>query len=138
VSANIYRVYSHSALQDVFQVTSAGACSNRTGVWGTIPSDGTLKENVSTAREYLDDINKLRVVKYSLIEDKLPEANMLGFISQEMEQVFPNLIFEQKGVKGIKTSILIPMLVSCVQELTKKNNDLEERLAKLESLILQK
>jgi len=136
VTSGIFRAFSQNTAQDVFQATDAGACNNRTGVWGTIPSDVRLKENVSTAREYLDDINKLRVVKYSLIEDKLPEANMLGFISQEMEQVFPNLIFEQEGIKGIKTSILTPMLVSCVQELTKKNNALETKVSTLEERLI--
>jgi hypothetical protein len=132
---NYFRVYSHATSQDVLHVTNDGRTNNRTGVWGTI-SDVRLKENVETARDYLDDINKLRVVKYSLIDDHLPKANMLGFIAQEIEQVFPNLVDEYSGMKSVKSSILTPMLVSCVQELTKKNAMLEERLARLEQLIL--
>jgi hypothetical protein len=50
---------------------------------------------------------------------------MLGFIAQEIEQVFPNLVDEYSGMKSVKLSILTPMLVSCVQELTQKNNALE-------------
>jgi hypothetical protein len=135
VSANYLRCYSHATGQDVLHITNDGRTNNRTGVWGTI-SDVRLKENIETARDYLDDINKLRVVKYSLIDDHLSEPNMLGFIAQEIEKVFPNLVDEYSGMKSVKSSILTPMLVSCVQELTKKNAMLEERLARLEQLIL--
>lgn len=107
------------------QIQSGGACYNTTGTWGTL-SDVRYKENISDARSYLDDLNKLRVVKYSLIEDHKAEADLLGLIAQEVEEVFPGLVTTSinpetgEDVKQVKTSVLVFMLLRAVQELSQK------------------
>jgi hypothetical protein len=103
-----------------------GNIQNVNGVYGTI-SDLRLKENISDARNYLADLLKLRVVKYSLKEEASAVANKLGFIAQEVEQVFPAMVDTDPndGNKGIKTSVLIPMLVKAIQELTARVEALE-------------
>jgi hypothetical protein len=113
------------------QLTSAGALNNTTGTYGTI-SDLRLKENISDARNYLADLLKLRVVKYSLKEESSAVATKLGFIAQEVEQVFPNLVDQSdvaydggEGIRSVKTSILIPMLLKAIQELTARVEALE-------------
>jgi len=105
-----------------------GNIQNVNGVYGTI-SDLRLKENISDARNYLADLLKLRVVKYSLKEEASSVANKLGFIAQEVEQVFPAMVDTDPndGNKGIKTSVLIPMLVKSIQELTARVQTLEAR-----------
>lgn len=115
------------------QITSAGNVNNTTGTYGTI-SDLRLKENVSDARNYLADLLKLRVVKYSLKEEASAVATKLGFIAQEVEQVFPNLVDQSdkeyegaEGIRSVKTSILIPMLLKAIQELTARVQTLEAR-----------
>ena len=115
------------------QLTSAGALNNTTGTYGTI-SDLRLKENISDARNYLADLLKLRVVKYSLKEEASAVATKLGFIAQEVEQVFPNLVDQSdkeyegaEGIRSVKTSILIPMLLKAIQELTARVQTLEAR-----------
>ena len=115
------------------QITSAGDVNNTTGTYGTI-SDLRLKENVSDARNYLADLLKLRVVKYSLKEEASAVATKLGFIAQEVEQVFPNLVDQSdkeyegaEGIRSVKTSILIPMLLKAIQELTARVQTLEAR-----------
>jgi len=115
------------------QLTSAGALNNTTGTYGTI-SDLRLKENISDARNYLADLLKLRVVKYSLKEEASAVATKLGFIAQEVEQVFPNLVEQSdkeyegaEGIRSVKTSILIPMLLKAIQELTARVQTLETR-----------
>jgi len=74
----------------------------------------------------------LRVVKYSLKKDQEQEATKLGFIAQEVEQVFPNMVQttetdEIKDLKSIKMSVLIPMLVKTIQELNKRIEELEKK-----------
>jgi hypothetical protein len=103
-----------------------GNIQNVNGVYGTI-SDLRLKENISDARNYLTDLLKLRVVKYSLKEEASSVANKLGFIAQEVEQVFPAMVDTDPndGNKGIKTSVLIPMLVKAIQELSAEVNALK-------------
>ena len=110
-----------------FQIFGNGNVQNTTGTYGTI-SDLRLKENISDARNYLTDLLKLRVVKYSLKADGSPTANLLGLIAQEVEQVFPTLV-ETSGddVKSVKTTVLIPMLLKAIQELTARVQTLEAR-----------
>jgi hypothetical protein len=115
------------------QITSAGDVNNTTGTYGTI-SDLRLKENISDARNYLADLLKLRVVKYSLKEESSAVATKLGFIAQEVELVFPNLVDQSdkeydgaEGIRSVKTSILIPMLLKAIQELTARVQTLEAR-----------
>jgi len=86
-------------------------------------SDIRLKKNVQTARGYLEDLNKLRVVKYQWIGDN-PDCQQveLGLIAQEVEEVFPNLIQEHEiegvgDIKNIKQSVLPFMLLKAIQEL---------------------
>ena len=112
-------------------VTNAGDFFNAGGTYGTI-SDLRVKENIVEARDYTDDIMKLRVVKYSLKKDKEAQATKLGFIAQEVEEVFPNMIEtseteEIKDLKSIKMSVLIPMLVKTIQELKKEVDELKKR-----------
>jgi hypothetical protein len=113
-------------------LTNGGALYNSTGTYGTI-SDIRVKENIVEARDYTEDLMKLRVVKYSLKEEEATKATKLGFIAQEVEKVFPNMIETTKNeefedLKQIKTSVLIPMLVKTIQELNKRIGDLEKKI----------
>jgi hypothetical protein len=111
---------------DIF-IRGNGNVENANGVYGTI-SDLRLKENISDARNYLADLLKLRVVKYSLKSEESAVATKIGFIAQEVEQVFPSLITtDTDDNKSIKTSILIPMLLKAIQELTARVQTLEAR-----------
>jgi hypothetical protein len=94
-------------------------------------SDATLKENIVDARkDYIDDLTKLRVVNYNFVGD---DKKQLGFIAQEIEQVFPAMVAETgNGKKSYAMSAMIPMLVSAVQSLSAANQALTERLKALE------
>ena len=105
-------------------------------------SDETHKKNIVTARDgYLDDLNKLRVVKYNWKEQDDTESKELGLIAQEVEQVFPGLVHETKigdeetgssSSKGIKVSVLNYMLLKALQEASAKIETLESKVAALE------
>ena len=125
--SNAYFVYAINSGGNCFNVFGNGSVNNSTGTYGTI-SDLRLKENISDARNYLADLLKLRVVKYSLKSEQSAVATKLGFVAQEVEQVFPTLV-ETNGddVKSIKTSILIPMLLKAIQELTARVQTLEAK-----------
>jgi len=105
------------------------------GTFGTI-SDQRLKTHVETARDgYLDDINRLNIVKYGWKIDGLDQATELGVIAQEVEQVFPGLIQEtppnenDEVYKGVKTSVFTFMLIKALQEASAKIETLEQRLS---------
>ena len=93
------------------------------GTYGTI-SDRTLKKNIETTRNgYVDDLCKLRVVKYNWTTDEEGAPKELGWIAQEVEEVFPNLVQDSKPNeqgevhKQVKTSVLPFMLLKAIQEL---------------------
>jgi hypothetical protein len=125
--ANALNVYgSTGGLSQRFLVSQAGSCFNITGTYGTI-SDIKVKENIEDARNYLDDLCKVRIVKYSLKADAKESADKLGVIAQELEQIFPNMIEEQPDVidgkevadtttKSVKYSVFVPMLIKAIQE----------------------
>ena len=94
---------------------------NGTSSWS---SDSRLKKNIETTRDgYVEDLCKLRVVKYhwNNNEDNAPKE--LGLIAQEVEQVFPGLVMDQlapaedgETYKMVKGSVLPYMLLKAIQE----------------------
>jgi hypothetical protein len=116
---------------NVAYVDVDGDFYNANGTYGTF-SDVRVKENIIQARNYTEDLMKLNVVKYSLKKDKSDKPTHLGFIAQEVAEVFPGLVETHKtkeleDMKTIKTSVLIPMLVKTIQELNKRIEELEKK-----------
>jgi hypothetical protein len=120
-----------------FRVADSGNVTNTNGSYGTI-SDIKNKENIVDATSKLDKVNQLKVRNYNFIGDDLKQ---IGFVAQEFEQVFPSMVEEHKDTdkdgndlgtttKSIKTSVLVPILVKAVQELTAKVEALEAQLNK--------
>lgn len=96
-------------------------------------SDEKIKENIVSARKtYIDDLANLRVVNYNYISDST-KSKKLGFIAQEVEKVFPTVVAENKGIKSISYSALIPMLVSAVQSLKQEVAELKALVASTRS-----
>jgi hypothetical protein len=124
----------------LFQIASTGACYNVTGTYGTI-SDERLKSDITTARQYTADLAKLRVVNYTLTQRadtneetgeveitplEEPSGKLLGLIAQEVEKVFPAMVDTgSDGIKSVKTSVLVPMMLTAIQELTARIETLE-------------
>jgi hypothetical protein len=88
-------------------------------------SDERLKKNIQSTRDgYLEDVCKLRVVKYQWLgDDQDCQQVELGLIAQEVEAVFPRLIQEHEieGVgirKNVKQSVLPFILLKSIQELS--------------------
>jgi hypothetical protein len=145
---------------------SCGNNGNRwTAVWavnGTIQtSDAREKTDITPSALGLDFINKLKPVSYrwkvgqnNIDNEKVVpregKRTHYGLIAQEVKETIDSLgvgdfggwvlgdINDPESSQGLNYGQFICPLVKAVQELTKKNTALEERLAKLESLILQK
>jgi hypothetical protein len=131
--------------------------TNNVGNWylygnGTtsFTSDQRLKKNIETTRDgYLEDVAKLRVVKYNWRNDEEGKLRELGLIAQEVEQVFPGLVQDDiekisqdddTVYKTVKQSVLPFILLKAIQELKVQNDELkakndsfEARLATLEA-----
>jgi len=125
-----------------FKVTSDGDVWNHDDSYGG--SDQTLKENIVDASSKLEDLKKLKVRNFNWKSDHFPNRSkrkMLGFIAQEVEEVFPSLIKEYNITgdndnpvmkKAIKKA-WAPILVKALQEAVAKIETLETKVAALES-----
>jgi hypothetical protein len=113
-----------------------GNLVNTNNSYGTL-SDIKLKENIVDATSKLDHIMQLKVRNFNLKADE-SKTKQIGFIAQEFEQVFPGLIEESPDrdmenndlgtvTKTIKTTVLIPILVKAIQELTARVQYLENK-----------
>lgn len=101
------------------------------GTFGTI-SDINKKKNIEDARGYLEDLMQIRVVKYNWKSDEDSAPKELGWIAQEVEQVFPGMVEEMEGSKLLKKEVFVPMLLKAIQEQQTQIEALEARLAALE------
>ena len=116
-----------TAASHIIHVNGQGRATN--SAWAT-SSDMRVKENIIELDGTLDTINSLRPVKFDYIDGKKEQVN---FIAQEFKEVIPDAVTltEEQGLDDfhvLDTSMLVPMLVKAVQELTVKVEQLEARL----------
>jgi hypothetical protein len=101
-------------------------------------SDSRLKRDIKTTRDgYIDDINKLRVVKYKWKNDENSGLE-LGLIAQEVEKIFPSLVIDTEDAvgngetyKSLKYSVLPTILLKGMQEQQKMIQELKAEVDKL-------
>ena len=104
-------------------------------------SDQRVKENIVDLDDGLDAVMALKPRKFDWKEGKGKDIKGdRGFIAQEFETVFPDMIEEWKDpapegeepYKAVNAN-LIPVLVKAIQEQTQIINDLKARIETLES-----
>ena len=97
-------------------------------------SDSRLKEEITTISpsDCFDAINSLRVAKYTFRDDP-SKKELVGFMAQEVENVFPNAISMHKfknleDCKMIDYNQIIASLVGAVQHLSDIVTDIQSSL----------
>ena len=114
-TAYLFRGYNDTSTL-CFAVAGNGNVTNTNNSYGAI-SDGSLKENIVDATPKLTDLMQVRVRNFNLKADET-KAKQIGVVAQELEQVFPSMIEENAdGIKSVKYSVFVPMLVKAIQEL---------------------
>ena len=111
-------------------------------------SDQTLKENIVDATSKLEDLKKLKVRNFNWKSDYFPEKSkkkQIGFIAQEVEEIFPSLISEHDIAAGTPNDDHVPVMkkaikqawdpiiIKAMQELIAKVETLETKVAALEA-----
>jgi len=138
--ANNYHLYSTGASAYRFYVSLAGTI-NATNTSISAISDIRLKENIRDLDVGLDAVMSLKPRKFDWKEGKGANTkDARGFIAQEFEQVFPDLIGEwldpapegEEPYKSVRQD-LIPVLVKAIQEQQVMINELMAKFAALES-----
>jgi hypothetical protein len=117
---------------DIGGVSSLVGAGFANGTFGTV-SDINKKKNVEDARGYLSDLMRIRVVKYNWKTDEDSTPKELGWIAQEVAEIFPGMVLEMEGSKLLKKEIFLPMLVKAIQEQQALITALAARVAALES-----
>lgn len=85
-------------------------------------SDRRWKKDITTLEGSLSNVMKLRGVNYNWRVDDYPNKNFtnklqIGFIAQEVEKVFPELVTEDaNGFKAVQYSKLVAVLTEAIQE----------------------
>lgn len=78
-------------------------------------SDIRLKENVSNAESALDKISKIKVRQFDWIGCNMHQE--YGFIAQELNEVYPEVVNSQSKTWGVDYGKLTPILLKAIQEL---------------------
>lgn len=85
-------------------------------------SDLRYKKNIQTLNNALNRVLTLRGVNYEwkkkeFQEKQFPEGNQIGFIAQEIEKIYPEVVgTDESGYKTVDYSRLTPVLVEAIKE----------------------
>jgi hypothetical protein len=139
-TSTAYRLYSTGAGAYRFYVGYAGTIyATSTTITGI--SDQRFKENIRDLDDGLETIMSLKPRKFDWKEGKGKDIKGdRGFIAQEFEQVFPDMVEEwadpapegEEPYKAVNAN-LIPTLVKAIQEQQTIINDLKARIETLEA-----
>jgi hypothetical protein len=113
-----------------------GAVHATNGFYET--SDARLKTFTKPIDVDLDKLSKLTKSYFTWNDDKNTDLH-LGVSAQEIKELYPEIVSETKdGTLTVAYDKLAVVALVAVDELHKKNQELEERLVKLESILLNK
>ena len=92
-------------------------------------SDIALKENISEISSSYEKVKQLNPVKFNWKEEEEKGTDeQIGFIAQEVEEVYPELVRGEEGSRSVNVVGLVSVLTKTVQELTQKVEELEDKL----------
>ena len=101
--------------------------------------DEKFKKNVHEIDNALDKLSKLRGVGFEWRQDeyaqmRFADGPQIGVIAQEVEAVLPELVNSpDASYKTVDYTKLTAVLIEAVKELKAENEELKQRMAKLEA-----
>jgi len=148
-----YGIYAQA---DSGSTNYAGYFAGNVTYTGTLAqaSDARLKNDIIPFEDALSKIENIQVKTYSYKQDgdfgkmNLPEGNQIGFIAQDLEKTFPDLVKNQVHAlnaennkldtevleyKAVNYIGMIPVLTKAIQEQQEYIKQLEARLEALEN-----
>lgn len=96
-----------------------------------ITSDRRLKKDIVELPSILNKIIDLPVVSYHYLDQDSNEPEVFGFVAQEIEKVFPNLVDSKDGIKGLNISGFAVIAIKAIQE---QQSIIEQSKQQIESL----
>jgi hypothetical protein len=104
------------------------------------PSDLRYKKNIATITDPIKNLSKINGITYDWRKEEFPDKqfsdkNQIGFIAQEIEKVYPEMVFtDEKGFKSVDYARITPVLVEAIKEQQRKIERLENIAMKTENL----
>ena len=95
-------------------------------------SDRSIKENIITIDNALEKTNSLRGVYYNKINSNKKE---IGVIAQEVEEVLPEVVSDNEGLKGVSYGNITALLIESIKELTNMNKQQQKEIDELKNTI---
>jgi len=124
------------------EVSENSAAKPISSVW-TISSDSRLKTVHGSYEKGLSEITELNTITYNYknVEDKTFEQSVLdelgiGFVAQEVREVFPECVKEMEdGYLSLNVHAINVAYVNAFKELSAKNQELEKQLLKVTEVL---
>lgn len=125
-----------STPKNIFTIDKEGNVTTTGTINGS--SDARLKTNINTMTGSLDNILKLRGVTFNWKESSNPTKTQYGFIAQEVEKVFPDLVgTDSNGFKTVNYSGVIPVLTEAIKTQQEEIESLKSENEQLKSTLEQ-
>ena len=121
----------------LFNAFLRGEFDQTNGAYSSI-SDQKLKKNITPMENTLEKLMRLKPARYHFNENANEEPKYYGLIAQQVKEVFPEVVSysEEADLHLLSYTELVPVLIKAMQEQQQEKNDLEERVARLEAIIL--
>ncbi len=131
-ATDYWRIF-HSGIYLSFNLQgSRRAYINTNGAW-TVDSDLRLKKNINNMQPTLGKVMQMRPVTYHYNEQKNSASKSLGFIAQEVQPLFPEMVVEgEDGKLGMSYSYAGVIAIKALQEQQEIIESYEERVQRLE------
>jgi len=92
----------------------------------TANSDERLKKNIETITDAIHKVRSLRGVEY---DHKNTGDHCLGLIAQEVEQVIPQVVYEDaQGVKSVAYQNIVALLIEAMKDQQRQIDELKRQL----------
>jgi hypothetical protein len=130
VAGIVARFENSTGTCDINPTTSTLSCSSDINLKKNITDLNNIEYNLkiidTTNLSTLDKVLTLTPVTYNWKSELDTDPKHIGFIAQEMEQVFPNLVSTDinTGLKSISYATITPYLVKAIEEMDLKVKDL--------------
>jgi hypothetical protein len=135
--SEVLDVDGNARFRSIGNATRQGALSyTSTGVLTTNTSDLRLKTNLQPIESVLNYIEYFKPYTFNWINDI--QVNDFGFIAQDVEEIYPLLVFENQGMKGIHYDKLGVLAIKAIQEqqaiINKQQTQINELLQRIINL----
>jgi hypothetical protein len=100
-------------------------------------SDSTLKTNIKPLQNALSGIQKINGVTYDWKnKNEKDNKNQIGFLAQDVEQVFPQLVnTDKQGEKTVSYTHMVPVLLEAIKEQQTEIDSLKTKMDQMEKMI---